>query len=355
MEALKLIVGKTAAQRIKEHGLGPEHVRMMVGASGGPKWLILAELDRYLCHNFIPRMNHHVDFIGSSIGAWRMAVYASVDPASMVERFIETYFAFRKSESPSRQDITRKSYEILDEVFTPESVEALINSENRNLNIVAVRGKGIAGSKNPFVETIGMARAAFANKQARANIGKYFERVIFHSGPDVALPDVWNDFGYSAARLQRNTLPDALMASGSIPFVSEPIMDIAGAGPGVYRDGGVTDYHFDRPWTYDSGIVLYPHFYDFLVPGWFDKKRPDRRVKGAALDQVLMVCPNPEFVATLPKGRITERKDFTSMTDEERIPYWKSVVGEGKRLADEFSEMLDDHTKLVESLQPAPE
>lgn len=355
MRALKLIAGKTATKRIKDHGLGPENVRMIVGASGGPKWLILAELDRYLCHNFVPHMTQKVDFVGSSIGAWRMAVYASVDPAATVERFIETYFTFRREESRSRHEISRKSYEILHEVFTPDSVEALINSENRNLNIIAVRGKGIAGSKNPIVETLGMARAAFANSLDRAHIGEHFERVIFHSGPDVALPDVWDDFGYVAARLQRNTLPDALMASGSIPFVSEPVMDIAGAGPGVYRDGGVTDYHFDRPWSYDSGIVLYPHFYDFLVPGWFDKKKLDRRVKGDALDQVLMVCPNPEFVATLPKGRITERKDFTSMTDDERIPYWKAVASEGQRLADEFSEMLDDHTKLVESLQPAPD
>lgn len=355
MKALKLVAGKTAIERIKAEGFGPDMVRMVVGASGGPKWLILAELDRFLCHHFIPKIQHNIDVVGSSIGAWRMAVYASADPAQTVDNFIASYFTFRRDENGSRQAITKKSYEMINDVFPEDDVQAIIDSPLRNLNIVAVRGKGLAGSKNAFAETVGMARAAFANRQSRDNIGQYFDRILFHSGTDVAAPNVWGNFGYEAVRLRRNTLADALMASGSIPFVSEPVIDIEGAGPGVYRDGGVTDYHFDRPWRCDSGVVLYPHFYDFLVPGWFDKKRPERRVRGSALDHVLMLAPNPEFVETLPRGRITERSDFTSMDDDERIAYWKQVVGEGSRIAEEFSEMLDDHGKLVDSLVLAPQ
>lgn len=35
------------------------------------------------------------------------------------------------------------------------------------------------------------------------------------------------------------------MASGSIAVVMEGVRNIGGVPEGIYRDGGVTDYHFD--------------------------------------------------------------------------------------------------------------
>ena len=199
-----------------------------------------------------------------------------------------------------------------------------------------------------------MLGAAFANRLSRGNLPRFFDRVLFHSSAVVPQLEVWQEFGRIDARLSTASLADALMASGSIPFVSEPIVDIEGAGSGVYRDGGVIDYHFDLPWNYDDGIVLYPHFYDFIVPGWFDKSLENRRAAGAAWDQVLMLSPTAEFVASLPGGKITDRKDFSQMSDEERLARWNVVIAESERLADEFAELLDDQDKLVDSLEDAP-
>ena len=55
--------------------------------------------------------------------------------------------------------------------------------------------------------------------------------------------------------LSTTNLRQAVLASGSIPLVLNPVEDIAGAGVGRYYDGGVTDYHFDLPFT-DNGLVL---------------------------------------------------------------------------------------------------
>ena len=354
MTALKLIAGKTARKRIREFGLGPEQLRLIVGASGGPKWLVLKGLDRFLCHNWLPNAPQDIDLVGSSIGAWRMTVYAHPDPGKTFDEFLASYFSFRTDNVSSASELTKASYDIIHGLYPPSDVGRLIGNANRNLNIVAVRGKGMAGSKGKAAEAAGMLTAAMANRVSRAHLAKFFERVVFHSGSHIACPDVWRGFGKIDVPLCAETLADALMASGSIPFVSEPIIDIKGAGSGVYRDGGVIDYHFDIPWKYNDGIVLYPHFYDHIVPGWFDKGRPERRAAGAAWDQVLLLAPSADFVSALPGGKVPDRKDFTDFSDDERLARWKIVIDESERLADEFAELLDDPAKLVESLQPAP-
>lgn len=354
MRALKLIAGKTARERIQQNGLSPKMLRLIVGASGGPKWLVLKGLDHFLCHNWMPAASQPVDLVGSSIGAWRMTVFAHPDPGKTFDDFLESYFSFRTDNVSSAADLTKASYDIIRDLYPPSEVGLLIDNANRNLNIVAVRGKGMAGSKGKAKEAAGMLTAAMANRVSRAHLAKFFERVVFYTGDQIACPDVWHGFGKIDVPLRAETLADALMASGSIPFVSEPVIDIEGAGPGVYRDGGVIDYHFDIPWQYEDGIVLYPHFYDHIVPGWFDKGRTERRAAGPAWDQVLLLAPSTEFVGTLPGGKITDRKDFSDYSDEDRIARWKIVISESERLADEFAELLDDHGKLVDSLELAP-
>lgn len=353
MSALQLIAGETAKKRIKEHGLSPNLLRMIVGASGGPKWLVLKGIDRFLCHEFLPKADQKIDLVGSSIGAWRMTVYAHPEPGRIFDQFLEGYFSFRTEHAKTRDELTRVSYDILQRLFTEEETTRLLNNPNRNLNIVAVRGKGIAGSRQAWIEAIGILVSAFANAIDRKHLKSHFERAIFHS-QNVANPEAWQGFDILEARLTSHSLADALMASGSIPFLSAPVIDIDGAEKGVYRDGGVIDYHFDVPWQYTDGIILYPHFYGHIVPGWFDKSKPARHAAGPVWDQMLMLAPTDEFVQTLPGGKITDRKDFTQMSDDERLACWNTVISMSEQLAEEFAELLDDHGKLIDSLQSAP-
>lgn len=351
MRALKLIAGKTARARIIEHGLSPDLIRLVVGASGGPKWLILKGLDRYLCHHFMPKAKKPVDLVGSSIGAWRMTVYAHPESGRMFDKFLNSYFSFRTDALKTPADLTKASYDILHELYPENEARRLIDNPMRNLNIVAVRGKGVAGSKRQLLEAAGIVAAAGANRLSRQRLEKFFERIVFCSGDMAACPEAWPDFNRQDVKLTPAILAHTLMASGSIPFVSEPLFNIEGAGPGVYRDGGVIDYHFDVPWSYKDGIVLYPHFYDYIVPGWFDKRRSERRAVGPVWDQMLMLAPSPDFVASLPGGKITDRTDFTVMDDDVRLEYWQIVIDESERMAEEFAELLDDPGKLVDNLE----
>jgi hypothetical protein len=109
----------------------------------------------------------------------------------------------------------------------------------------------------------------------------------------------------------------------------------------MYRDGGVTDYHFSDPLSSDGRLVFFPHFYPYMIPGWFDKALPWRRARGAATDKVLLLSPSAEFVSRLPYGKIPDRRDFSVLDNDRRIAYWRTVVAEGERMADELRRVLD--------------
>ncbi len=355
MNALRLIAGKSAQNKIKQNGLTPDLVKLIVGASGGPKWLVLLGLDKFIFGKWLAGAPHKIDLVGSSIGAWRMANAAHPDPAMIIERFIEQYFAFKAEHASSPDELSKASYEFLDLLYNGGERERIVGNEKRNLNIVAVRSKGLKVSGSKYKEGAALLASAAANTVDRSHLQKFYERVVFHTGETVPYPDAEEVFKRTDVKLTADTLDDVLMASGSIPFVSNPINNIAGAPKGVYRDGGMIDYHFDVPWNVEDGVVLYPHFYGHIIPGWFDKGLKARRVKGNTWDNILMLAPSDEFVATLPGGKIPDRNNFADMTDEDRLAYWTIVINESERLADEFAECLEKPAKLQSRLEQAPQ
>ena len=127
-----------------------------------------------------------------------------------------------------------------------------------------------------------------------------------------------SEFPIQKIQLQENNIADAIVATGSIPLVLSGVPDIEGAAPGVYRDGGVIDYHLDLPHSDPDRLTLYPHFFDRIVPGWFDKKLSWRKPQAVNIDRTILISPSPEFVARLPRQKIPDRTDFTSYTPADR-------------------------------------
>lgn len=355
MNALRLIAGNTAKKRIEENGLTPELVRMVVGASGGPKWLVLLGLDKFLFGKWLASSDHTIDLVGSSIGAWRMTNAAHPDAGPFIEKFISQYFEFRSEHAKTPEALTRSSYEFLDRLFDGSEAEKITANTKRNLNIVTVRSRGMRSDSSKFKEGAAILASAGANAVDRAHLAKFFDRVVFHSGEGVPCSSAWDNFRRKDVKLTADIISDVLLASGSIPFVADPIVNIQGAPEGVYRDGGVIDYHFDIPWKLDEGIVLYPHFYGHIIPGWFDKSHKKRRATGATWDQTLLLAPSDEFVQTLPGGKIPDRNNFTDMTDDDRLAYWTIVINESERLADEFAACLDNPDMLLARMEGPPQ
>ncbi len=176
---------------------------------------------------------------------------------------------------------------------------------------------------------------------ARKHSRHFMQRVISQpqSGPQFKIDD--DGFTTHYHSLTPDSVTPWLMASASIPGVMAAIRDIPDAPQGSYRDGGLIDYHIDLPFQ-SQGIVLYPHFTDSITPGWFDKlfKRqanPDNQAR------TLLLSPSQEYLASLPLGRLPDRKDFTlkGLDNQQRIQMWNQCVAESQRMGDEFLEMVE--------------
>ena len=137
----------------------------------------------------------------------------------------------------------------------------------------------------------------------------------------------------------------ALQASCSIPFVLKAIHDIPGAPPGAYWDGGITDYHLHLDYAprAASPIVLYPHFQRAVVPGWLDKGLKWRHKATSALDNMVVLSPDPDWVRRLPNAKLPDRNDFTHYgTDSRaRAQAWLAATRASQQLVDEWREWLE--------------
>jgi hypothetical protein len=119
------------------------------------------------------------------------------------------------------------------------------------------------------------------------------------------------------------------------------VHDLPGAPRGAYWDGGITDYHLHWPWSgLDAPIVLVPHFQPSLVPGWLDKALTSRHRPTAGLDNVLLLCPRTDWIASLPNAKLPDRQDFKALAVEQRQRDWRLAVQHSRQLADEFEAWL---------------
>jgi hypothetical protein len=98
--------------------------------------------------------------------------------------------------------------------------------------------------------------------------------------------------------------------------------------------------------------VLYPHFQQAVVPGWLDKALKWRHKSSPFLDNTIVLAPNPEWVKTLPNGKLPDRSDFvTYATDfEGRVKVWQTAVSASEQMVQEFSEWLT--APNLQSVQP---
>ncbi len=352
MQALHIHAGPKALAHICVHGLRPEHIGVIPAAAGGPKALILGPLDRFIFGEWLSQNSHSVDLIGASIGAWRMATACLNDSVTSFERLEHDYIHQHYEPQPSKK---RVSAEQVSEAFG-NSLQAfyggriaeVLSHPQYKLHIVTSHGRHILRRENPVTTPLGYAGAFLSNALSRRALGGWLERVVF-SGQGASLPFDAQDFRTLAVGLTEVNFMPALQASCSIPFALKAVHNIPGAPAGAYWDGGITDYHLHLNWTSptqgpDRPIVLYPHFQKSVVPGWLDKALKWRHGATPFLDSTIVLAPNPEWVKTLPGGKLPDRKDFMTYDGDlaGRIKIWSVAARASQQLADEFSHWLQN-------------
>jgi hypothetical protein len=352
MKALELRVGKTAAKRLESEGWHADLIDGLIGASGGPKWLILGRMDRVLIADLLAGRSRPLDAVGSSIGSWRHAAMAQPDPVEAYDRFEKAYLAQSyRSAKPSVPEITQVALWLMNSLLGEQGGHSVATHPWLRSHIVTARGKGLNAQRPGKRLIAGMGIAALGNAVSRRTLPASFQRVVFAPEQASPLRPLLDGFDTQYVGLSEANVFHALMASGAIPYVFEGVYEIEGAGQGAFWDGGIIDYHFDLQRLPRDEVWLYPHFSNRTTVGWFDKFLPWRADQQVSVDQLIMICPTDEFIASLPFGKIPDRRDFGNIPESVREPYWQTCVDESQRLADEFSELIHGSNPLAGAIR----
>lgn len=343
--------GPSAYREIRESGFNIDRIGTLAGASGGAKWLVLSQLDRVVARQILPKLQSPVHMIATSIGAWRMACYGQENPLAALDRFEESYLSQTYSEEPDREEITARTSEILDYVLGENGTNEILTNPLLRMHVMTVRCRGPLATENRLGLAVGLMSVASMNMVSRKVLGTFFERVLFSDSRDTHPFDSLEGFPLHEVPLRTENLKDVILATGSIPLVLSGITDIAGAPRGMYRDGGVIDYHLDFPHSAPQKLALYLHFYNYLKPGWFDKRLSWREVGIENTDRTILISPSPEFVSRLPNSKIPDRSDFTTYSPRERQRAWRDTVNACRELADELEDVFEND-RLAERVQP---
>jgi len=331
---LEIYAGESALKSIAEQGFSQELFSSFLGASGGPKWFTLYGLDKYIFGEFFKNRTQPLNLIGSSAGAFRSACFAQKDPVAAIERLAKDYSETVYSATAKPAEISRKAVELLDELFGELGTEEIINNEIFRAHFIVAKCNGLVASEHKLLQGLGLVTSLMRNMVSRRLLKGQYERFIFQQqDSQLSLHDPDNITTTRLAFSKQN-IKQALLASGSIPMVMQGIKDIHNCPRGMYRDGGIVDYHFDLE-IQNTGLTLYPHFSSTLKAGWFDKNLA-RKVRVKSYDKTVLICPSQQFIDALPYGKIPDRTDFTELTPEQRITYWQQVFVASEKLAEQF-------------------
>lgn len=347
MRKLSILAGKTALQQIRDGGLRSEQVKIIPGAAGGPKFLVLTQLDRYLFGSWLKDRTEPLHMVGASIGAWRFSAVAQKDPVAAIEKLERRYIDEEYGPNPGRKGISQGCRNVMGDLIDPEALDQILNHPFKRVGWMVVRAHLFNAYELAPIQAMGLAASSLGNILSPDLLKLGFTRVFFRDRRDP--PPYWRDV--EAVDLSSDNYLEALEATGSVPLMMEGVRDIPGAKPGMYRDGGITDYHLAMDHKLNDGLVLYPHFSERVIPGWFDKKLTWRKPKYT--DRVVLIAPSPEFTASLPEAKIPDRTDFERHRNdpEQRRRIWRTVVSRCQELQDELVEALEGE-KIREWARP---
>ena len=380
MKALRIHAGPRARQHLEQQGLQPADVGVIPAAAGGPKGLILGPMDRFIFGEWLPRSDQPVHLVGASIGAWRMATACLQQSVAAFERLEHDYIHQDYELPPGKKrptaaHVSERFGQNL-EAFYGGRVQEVLSHPRYRLHIVTSRGRHVLGREHALGTPLGYLGAFVTNTVHRKAMGAWLERVVFSSS-GAALPFATTDYRTRQVGLSADNFMQALQASCSIPFVLQAVHNIPGAPRGAYWDGGITDYHLHLAYGLPNGgapelvaaqamstsasgekdsktaaeplraggggLVLYPHFQHRVVPGWLDKGLKWRHKATSALDNMVVLSPDPDWVRRLPNAKLPDRNDFTRYgTDSRaRAQAWLAATRASQQLVDEWRKWLE--------------
>ncbi|KAF0159256.1 MAG: cytoplasmic protein [Syntrophaceae bacterium] len=344
MSRLRIKAGKKAYEIIKDGGFNFDAVSAYYGAAVGPRWLIASGFDLTLLTQNLLGRSRSVHLIGSSAGAWRFAAWLQPQAADCYRKFIHAYITVGYTRKDTPVTILEKFSHILNTYIEDDALPFALANKRYRLSVITARARGLVASEKYLLQKSALAACYVLNFFSRNNLYHFADRVVFYGGSKPPPFCFQPQFQGKYVRINESNFKYAVMASGAIPLIVAGVKNIFGAPHGVYRDGGLIDYHLSHQFAAkENELVLFFHHQERIIPGWLDKKNKRRIPDDQTLNNVVMVFPSQSFIDRLPSGKAPDRDDFLTYIDKgaERIAHWNKAMELAAPLGEDFLELVD--------------
>lgn len=226
MNALSIHAGPKALAHIREHGLRAQDIAIVPAAAGSPKSLIFQKMDQWLFGSWLSSAPRERTLIGASIGAWRMAGACQEGPVSAFQRLGDLYCEQCYPRRPTPRYVSDSCERFLDDFISGHERYIASHPHNR-LQILVSRGRKLL--RAPI--TAGFGLTVLGNLVSRSQLANHLSRIVIGDERDPAfwLKAKFDAFDTQFMPLSPDKLGSALLASGTLPFIMEPVRDIPGA------------------------------------------------------------------------------------------------------------------------------
>lgn len=344
MGDLIIRAGKNVYKLIKDGGFSFDAITTYVGPGVGPRWLIASGFDLTLLEHRVLGRRQPLLLAGSSAGAFRFAAWVQPEAIESYRKLIESYISMNFDRTATPRNVLDSLHDIVDSYIEYDAIPFALANNSYRLAITTAKARNLAASEFSAVQRLGLASCYIFNAMSMSWIARFFERVVFYNGPIPPQFCLRDGFNGNAIKLNEANFKYALLASGAIPLVVAGVRNIYGAPNGIYRDGGLTDYHVNQRYTYnESDVTLLFHHQERIIPGWLDKSLKYRQPKKEFLDNLLMIHPAESFIKKMPLGRIPDRNDFKEYVNNPtmRIKNWWRAVELSAPLGEQFLELVE--------------
>ena len=343
MSSLRIKAGEKAYQLIQDGAFSFDDVCAYFGAAVGPRWLIASGFDQTLLSQGLLGRAKAAHLIGASAGAWRFAAWLQPEAVESYRKFLDAYISVGFTRKDTPVTILQKFMDIMNTYIDDDALPFALASKRYRLAVITARARGLVASERPWLQKSALAACYALNYFSRNNLYTFADRVVFYQGSKPPSFCFQPQFRGQYVRINEANFKYAVMASGAIPLVVAGVKNIFGAPRGVYRDGGLIDYHLSHQFAArENELVLFFHHQERIIPGWLDKKIKRRTPDARTLSNVVMVFPSQSFIDKLPDGKVPDRDDFLTHIDDgkQRIANWNKAVKLSAPLGEDFLELV---------------
>lgn len=344
MNRIRIKAGQKIYQIIKDGGFNFNSISTYFGPAVGPRWLVASGFDLTLLKGGFLGHSQPVQLTGSSAGAFRFAAWLQPEALKSYNRLLDAYINVTYTREDTPGTALEKLTGIINKYLEDDALPFAVVNKKYRLVVITARARGLVASENHWLQKAGLITGFVFNYFSRENIYKFADRVVFYNASKPPAFCLKPQFHGNYVQLNEINFKYAVLASGAIPLVIEGVRDIYGAPRGVYRDGGLIDYHLTHQFAAkENEIVLFFHHQERIIPGWLDKKIKSRVPEPHTLNNVLMVFPSQTFIESLPGGKVPDRTDLVTFIDdhETRIKNWRKAVELSAPLGEEFLELVE--------------